>query len=154
MANNSSGIYYAKNTAGGSYADITTLYDGVAILKVTGLLERGKPINIYNEQWINSQTEDYMVTGSGIVRENVDIEITFIVRQKYATNTINVLTVHDNFVGFMTNSDVWIKSAYLGNKAVHCVCLSEYKPTSYKLDRGSDSYIMGTIKLHCLGAVS
>lgn len=158
MANKSSGRYYAKNTESGTFADITALYDGVAVLKIDGFNAKGKPVNIYSEQWVNNQTEDFMITtldGSNnpvVIRENTDIEITFIVMQKYASSAINVLTQHDAFVNYMTNSDVWIKSAYMGNKYVHCVCLKEYKPTVQKLDRGSNSYMMGTITLHCLSA--
>jgi hypothetical protein len=89
-----------------------------------------------------------------VVRENVDIDITFIVRKKYATTQtgFDVRAVHDSFVSFLTDSDVWIKSAYLGNKYVHCVCLKEYKPTTVKLGRGDNSYIIGTITLHALDA--
>lgn len=157
--NDSSNIYFSKNTSAGSFQDITTLYNGVAILKVDGLLKKGAPVNVYTAKWVNSQEEDFMITTFDtnnhpvIIRENVDLEITFIVSQRYASSTINVLTVHDNFVNYMTNSDVWIKSAYCGNKYAHCICLKEYKPTTVSLDRGNKSYIMGTITLHCLDAV-
>lgn len=157
MANGSKNRYYVKNAAGGSFEEITQKFNGVAVLMVTGLDSKGKAINIYNEQWINSQTEDYMVTGGSIVRENVDIEITFIVKKKYASSpssNFSVLSVHDTFVNYMTNTDVWIKSNYLGGKYVHCVCLNEYKPTTIKLDRGDESYMMGTITLHSLTAPS
>lgn len=160
MANNSSNRYFAKNTVNGSFSDITTLYDGVAILKVDGMLGKGKPVNIYTAQWVNSQQEDFMITtfdnqnNPVVIRENVDIDITFIVRKKYAATQTNfdVQAVHDSFVDYMTNSDVWIKSGYLGNKYVHCVCLKEYKPTTVKLGRGDNSYIIGTITLHALDA--
>lgn len=158
MANNSSGRYFVKNTSNGTFADITTLFDGVAVLKLDGMLAKGKPINIFTQQWLSNQKEDFLITtldGSNnpvVIRENVNIELTFIVRQKYASTTINVQTVHDNFVAYMTNSDVWLKSAYLGNKYVHCVCLNEYKPTTINLERGANSYIMGTITLHALDA--
>jgi hypothetical protein len=158
MANNSSGRYFVKNTNNGNFVDITTMFDGVAVLKLDGMLAKGKPVNIYTAQWIDSQQEDFMITtlnGSGnpvVIRENVDLELTFIVRQKYATGTINVQSVHDSFVNYMTGSDVWLRSAYLGNKYVHCVCLKEYKPTTVKLDRGVDSYIMGTLTFHTLDA--
>ena len=158
MANKSSGRYYAKNTESGTFADITMLFDGVAVLKVDGLNAKGKPVNIFTQQWLSNQKEDFLITtlddndNPVVIRENVDLELTFIVRQKYASTTINVQTVHDSFVAYMTNSDVWIKSAYMGNKYAHCVCLKEYKPTTQKLDRGSDSYMMGTITLHCLDA--
>ena len=158
MANKSSGRYYAKNTENGTFADITTMFDGVAILKADGFNAKGKPINIYTAQWIDSQEEDFLITtvdtnnNPVVIRENTDIDITFIVRQKYATNTIDVLTQHDAFVNYMTNTDVWIKSSYMGNKYAHCVCLKEYKPTTQNLSRGEASYMMGTISLHCLDA--
>ena len=158
MANNSSGRYYAKNTESGTFQDLTTLFNGVAILKLTGMDSKGKAVNIYTAQWVNSQTEDFMITtldennNPVVIRENVDIDITFIVRQKYATTTIDVETVHNAFVDYMTNSDVWLKSGYLGNKYVHCVCLKEYKPTTVNLERGDNSYMLGTITLHSLDA--
>lgn len=158
--NDSRNKYFVKNTANGSFSDITTLFDGVAVLKVTGMLGKGKPVNIYTAKWINDQAEDFLITkldannNPVVVRENVDIDITFIVRKKYAANQSNfsAQTVHDNFVAYMTNSDVWVKSAYLGNKCVHCVCMKEYKPTTVNLMRGDDSYMMGTITLHTLDA--
>lgn len=158
MANNSKNKYFVKNTVNGAFTDITTLYDGVAVLKLTGLLDKGKPVNIYTAQWVDSKAEDFMITkldannNPVVIRENVNIELTFIVRQKYASTTIDVQTVHDNFVNYMTGTDVWLKSAYLGNKYVHCVCLNEYKPTTINLGRGANSYIMGTITLHALDA--
>jgi hypothetical protein len=134
------------------------MFDGVAVLKLDGMLAKGEPVNVYTAQWIDSQQEDFMITtlddndNHVVIRKNVDLELTFIVRQKYATATIDVQTVHDNFVDYITGSDVWLKSSYVGNKYVHCVCLKEYKPTTVKLGRGDNSYIMGTITLHCLDA--
>jgi hypothetical protein len=134
------------------------MFDGVAVLKLDGMLAKGKPINIFTQQWLSNQKEDFLITTLDdndnpiVIRENVDLELTFIVRQKYATGTIDVQTVHDNFVDYITGSDVWLKSSYVGNKYVHCVCLKEYKPTTVKLGRGDNSYIMGTITLHCLDA--
>ena len=156
MANNLYSKYYVKNTENGTFTDIATLISGVAILKVDGLNAKGEPINIYNAQWQNSQREDFMITNfdeSGnpvVIRKNTDIDITFIVRQKYANSQIDVLTQHDAFVNYMTNSDVWIKSKYYGGKQVHCICLKEYKPSAQKLFRGDNSYMMGTITLHSL----
>lgn len=156
--NDSKNRYFVKKTSNGTFTDITTLFDGVAVLQLTGLLGRGKPVNIYTAQWIDEQEEDFMITtlddfnNPVVIRENVDIELTFLVRQKYAENTIDVQTVHDNFVAYMTDSDVWLKTSYLGNKYVHCVCLKEYSPTTIKLDRGDASFIMGTIQFHCLDA--
>lgn len=156
--NHSSNRFFAKNTESGTFQDITAMFDGVAVLKLDGMLAKGKPINIFTQQWLSNQKEDFLITTLDdndnpiVIRENVDLELTFIVRQKYATGTIDVQTVHDNFVDYITGSDVWLKSSYVGNKYVHCVCLKEYKPTTVKLGRGNNSYIMGTITLHCLDA--
>ena len=156
--NHSSNRFFAKNTESGTFQDITTMFDGVAVLKLDGMLAKGEPVNVYTAQWIDSQQEDFMITtlddndNPVVIRKNVDLELTFIVRQKYATGTIDVQTIHDNFVDYITGSDVWLKSSYVGNKYVHCVCLKEYKPTTVKLGRGDNSYIMGTITLHCLDA--
>ena len=156
--NYSKNRFFVKNTQSGTFQDITTMFDGVAVLKLDGILAKGEPVNVYTAQWIDSQQEDFMITtlddndNPVVIRKNVDLELTFIVRQKYATATIDVQTVHDNFVDYITGSDVWLKSSYVGNKYVHCVCLKEYKPTTVKLGRGNNSYIMGTITLHCLDA--
>ena len=156
--NHSSNRFFAKNTESGTFQDITTMFDGVAVLKLDGMLAKGEPINIFTQQWLSNQKEDFLITtlddndNPVVIRKNVDLELTFIVRQKYATGTIDVQTVHDNFVDYITGSDVWLKSSYVGNKYVHCVCLKEYKPTTVKLGRGNNSYIMGTITLHCLDA--
>lgn len=155
--NDSSNRYYVKNTENGTFQDITTMFNGVAVLKISGFLDKGKPVNIYTEQWIDDQEEDFLITTTEsnvpvVIRENTDLELTFIIRQKYATSTINLMTVHDNFINYMTGSDVWLKSAYVGNKYVHCVCLKEYKPTAINLERGDKSYIMGTITMHTLNS--
>ena len=160
--NNSANRYFVKNTLNGSFVDITTQFQGVAVLMLTGMIGKGKPVNIFTQQWIDTQNEDFMITtldnnnNPVVIRENVDIELTFIVRKKYASanaqSNFNVLTAHDTFVDYMTKSDVWLKSSYVGNKYVHCVCLKEYKPTTVKLERGNDSYIIGTITFHTLDA--
>lgn len=160
MAQDLRNKYFAKNTANGTFVDLTTTFNGLRVLKVDGMLAKGQAVNIYNEQWVNSQEEDFMITTRDeygnpiVVRENVDIDITFAVKQKYASgNTaIDVKQVHDAFISYMTNSDVWIKSAYVNNEYVHCVCLKGYKPTIAKLQRGDNSFIMGTLTLHTLDA--
>jgi len=161
--------YFVKKTESGTFQDITSLYSGVRILKMDGFLAKGKPVNIYTAQWVNEQEEDFLITKTTtvnnvevpvVIRENVDIEMTFIVKRKYAASDIDVQTVHDNFVDYMTSSDIYLKSAYFGNKYVHCVCLESYQPTDVKLNRKNynansqvtvdNSYIIGTLKFHCL----
>lgn len=148
--------YFTKNSESASWEDITSKFDGVRILKMDGFLAKGKPINIFTQQWLSNQKEDFLITtldehdNPVVIRENVDVELTFMVRQKFASGTIDVQSVHDAFVDYMTGTDVWLKSSYLGNKYVHCVCLKEYKPTTVKLGRGTDSFIIGTLTFHTL----
>ncbi len=152
--------YFLKNTENGTFADVTTMFQGVRILKVDGMGAKGKAKNVFTQDWMYDETEDMEIVMENdtdpiqILRENVDIEVTFLVKQKYASTTINVQTQHDLFVNYMTKTDVWIKSNYMGDKSVHCVCLNEYKPTIMKLKRGNDSFAMGTITLHCLEPAS
>ena len=150
MAKKITNKYFVKNTANGSFVDVTNLFNGVNILAVDGFDSRGKALNVYVEQWITGGT-DFMITSNNgqIVRENVDIKVVFIVGQRYANSTINTQTVYDSFVDYMTNTDVWIKSAYVG-KQVHCVCIDKVEPKTVKLHRGGNSYILGEIQLNTL----
>ena len=154
MAKKITNKYFVKNTTNGSFTDVTTLFDGVNILAVEGFDARGKALNVYVEQWIDGGT-DFMITSNNgqIVRENVDIKVVFIVGQRYANSTINTQTVYDSFVDYMTNTDVWIKSTYVG-KQVHCVATDKIEPKTIKLHRGSDSYILGEIQLNTLESSS
>lgn len=159
MSNDLTGKYFYKANASDTYTDITQLVDGVRILKIDGMNAQGEPINIYTAQWIDSQSEDFMIPKTDlygnpvVVRKNVDIEITFIVSPRYAASPIETLIQHDTFVELMTHKDIWIKSMYT-NKEAHCVCLEQYEPTTTKLQRGNNSYMMGTLKLHTLDKVS
>ena len=150
-------LYFIKFSQSGVYQDINSLVDGVRILKIDGLYGLGKPVNIYTAKWINDDEEDFLITKEDIrgnpivIRENIDIEITFIVSNgsTYTNDPfINVGANHDEFIGLLMGSDVWIKSDY-SDKEVRCVCLEEYRPTTIKLKR-QKSYILGTIKLHTL----
>lgn len=149
MAKKINNKYFVKNTASGSYSDVTTLFDGVNVLSVGNMSAIGKAVNIYTAQWVDSQTEDMIIAGDNVIRENVDITVTFVVGQRYANATIDTQAVYDAFVNYMTNTDVWIRSAYVG-KQVHCVALDGFEPKTVKLQRGSESYILGEIKLHTI----
>ena len=152
MAKKITNKYFVKNTANGSFVDVTTLFDGVNILSVEGFDSRGKALNVYVEQWIDGGT-DFMITSNNgqIVRENVTLKVVFVVGKRYASTTINTQTVYDNFVNYMTNTDVWIKSMYVG-KQVHCVAIDKVEPKTVKLKRGANEYILGEIPLQTLGA--
>ena len=150
------GVYYVKNTQNGNFSDITTLVNGARILKIDGFNAKKKKKNVYTVSWEYEDNEDFAIVMQNstdvikIIRECVDIDITFIVKQKYATSTIDVQTQHNAFVDYFTTTDVWVKSGYAGNQIAHCVCLKDYKPTVEKYHRGVDSYAMGTISLHCI----
>ena len=150
MAKKITNKYFIKNFASGSFTDVTTLFDGVNVLAVEGLDAKGKALNVYVEQWITGGT-DFMITSNNgqIVRENVDIKVVFIVGQRYANTTIDTQTVYDSFVDYMTNTDVWINSSYVG-KRVHCACIEKVEPKTIKLHRGGNTYILGEIQLKCL----
>jgi hypothetical protein len=152
MAKKINNKYFVKNTANGSFADVTTLFDGVNILAVEGFDAKGKALNVYIERWIDGGT-DFMITSNNgqIVRENVSINVVFVVGQRYANSTIDTQTVYDLFVDYMTNTDVWIKSMYFG-KQVHCVAIDKVEPKTVKLKRGANEYILGEIPLQTLGA--
>lgn len=151
--------YFVRKSTRRPWKDVTTEFEGVHILKVEGFEGRGKPLNIYTEQWINSQVEDCIIPlrvieGSLIrdvvIRANVDLQITFIVSKKYTNALIDVRQQHDAFVDYMTSGAIYIKSRYT-EKEVKAVCLTEYKPTTEKLKRGlNNSYIIGTLTLHTL----
>lgn len=150
MAKKITNKYFVKNSANGSFTDVTSLFDGVNVLAVEGLDAKGRSLNVYYEQWVTGGT-DFMITSNNgqIVRENVDIKVVFIVGQRYANATIDTQTVYDSFVDYMTNTDVWVRSAYIG-KQVHCVCIDNLEPQKIKLHRGNNTYIMGEIQLKTL----
>lgn len=139
------------------FATISSKFVGVRVLKIDGFTSVGKPINIYTAQWIDSQSEDYMVTSQmevegttydAIFRENVDLEITFVVGDKYGAADVRMQ--HDAFVAYMTDGALYIKSQYT-DRTLKCVCLKEYKPTLIKLKRPQgQNHIMGTLTLHSL----
>lgn len=150
MAKNLKNCYFVKNAASGTFQDVTSLFNGVSILAVEGFDSIGKSLNTYMEQWVDGSV-DFMIAGNNgvIARENVDVKVVFIVGQRYASTTIDTQTVYDTFVAYMTNTDVWVKSTYVGKQA-HCVASDKFDPKTIKLHRGGDSYILGELTLKCL----
>lgn len=147
---------YLVKRGNANYAALSSMFSGLKVLSVTGFFGKGEPVNVYTAQWTDSQREDCMVTtdvnGSPtVVYKNVDIELTFIVSDRYAD--IDVASVHDSFISYVTNGAFWLKSLYSGRQ-VECICLSSYSPTQTKLGRKSSNYITGTVKLHALDAPS
>ena len=135
---------------------------GVRVLAIDGLDEVGDAVNVYTEQWIDSNVEDYMCTkkkqvvGLGevddIIRKNVDINLTMIISPRYTIQStdIDVQDTYNQMVSTLCyNGDIWLKSTYT-NKVAHVVCLKAFKPTAVKLHRGMDSYILVTIPFHCI----
>lgn len=150
--NGLSNKYFVRKNETDNWADITALFSGVKILSISGFDELGDSLNVFTQQWIGSQSEDYYLSGETIIRNNVDLSVTFIVGERYGAS--DTQTVHDAFVSYMCKQgDFYLKSAYV-NKYAHVVCLKSYKPTTQRLHRGRNSYIMGTITLHTLTSPS
>lgn len=155
MAKKISNKYFIRKSPNEDYTDVTTLFDGVSILSIENFDSKGEAVNVYTAQWVNSQTEDFAITATDendepvIIRKNVDIKLIFIVGQRYANSTIDTQVVYDDFVDYMTNTDVWVASKYVG-KQVRCVNLQKTEPKSIKLHRGGNSYILGEITLKTL----
>lgn len=150
--------YYVRRTTSESWTNIATQFSGVRVLKLDGFNSKGEAVNVYTAQWTDSQVEDFMVTtqdGSNndvIIRQNVDLAMTFIVSRRYASSAIDEQTVYDSFVNYVCDKGAfYIKSEY-ANKQVKVVCLKSFEPTDQKLNRGKNSYILATITLHTLEA--
>lgn len=149
--NNLKGKYFVRKDENSSWEDITTKFSGVKVLSASGFNELGETTNVYCEQWVNSQREDFHVAGDSVIRKNADLRLTFICGERYGAS--DTQATHDDFVEYMCNQgDLYLKSEYVG-KYAHVVCTKAYKPTTEKLHRGKDSYIMGTIELHILDKV-
>jgi hypothetical protein len=157
--NNLTGKYFHGKTKG-ELVDFTT-HSGVRVLAIDGLDEVGDAVNVYTEQWIDSNVEDYMCTKKktvgktevdDVVRKNVDINLTMIISPRYTISgtDLDVQGTYNDMVATLCyNGDIWLKSLYT-NKIAHVVCLKAFKPTAVKLHRGMDSYILVTIPFHCI----
>lgn len=158
MANNSTGKYFVKRNESDSFVDLTQMFQGVAVLSLTGFGDVGESKNIYTAQWIDSQTEDYLVTlqdgqdNDVVVRENVNPQLTVIVSRRYTNTIIDEITVYNALVEYLCKHGAfYIRSSY-ANIDMRVVCLKGGKPTTAKLNRGSKSYIMATFELHAIEA--
>ena len=158
MANNNlSNKYFVRRDSEAQWEDITTKFDGLKVLSIEGFGEQGDSVNVYAEQWVNQQGEDFLVTnqdGQGndvIIRQNVDLQMTIIFSRRYTNNVVDEQSVYNAFVAYLNGGAFYLKSAY-PNMQAHVICLKGFKPTTQKLHRNEKSYIMATISLHCLDA--
>ena len=157
MVNDLSNKYFVKRQESDSWQDVTTLFDGVKILSIKGFNEEGESVNVYSEQWVNNQNEDFFVTTKDendndvVIRKNVDLEMTFIVGTRYsASKNADTQASYDSFKDYICkHGDFYIKSLYSG-KYAHVACLKGVKPITERLHRGLNSYIMATATLHML----
>lgn len=146
------GKYFLKQSEEEQYEDVATMFDGVRILQVAGMNKRGEAINVYNEQWVDGSVDFVIAAQDGkIRRKNIDIEITFVVSDRYATDPdIDPQTQYDAFIDYLCEKDIWVKSLYM-EKEVRCYANEEYEPTSIKLRRGHGrNYILGSIRMATL----
>lgn len=151
MAQDLANKYFIKRHSSDSWQDVTTLFNGIKVLSITGMNEKGEAQNVFTQQWIDSQEEDYFLAGETVVRANVDLTMTFIAGTRYSSNgSVDTQTVYNSFVSYICDQgDFYIKSVYT-NKSAHVVCLKGIKPTTESLHRGASSYIIATATLHCL----
>jgi len=157
--NEGKGIYYVKRQNDVSWSDITVLFDGVKVLSLEGVNEKGEAVNVYTAQWVNSQTEDFQIAGNSIIRKNVDIRLTFMVSKRYSdTANFDTRAAHDAFIAYMVNGGrLSLKTTYM-NKVADVVCLKGYAPTTEHIRRSAygdtdESYIIGTIEYHTLSGI-
>lgn len=154
MGNDLKNKYFFRNNTSENWSDVTVLFTGVKILSITGFNEVSDATNIYCEQWVNSEQEDFLISNEDdqgnakIVRKNVDLSLTFICGERYGA--LDTQATYDAFVDYIAkHGDFYIKSMYV-NKIAHVICLGGFKPTVEKLHRGDKSYIMATATLHVL----
>lgn len=144
--------YFVKDSVNTTYVDITTKFVGLNLLKIDDFNKKGKAKNIYNQSWINSNNEDVYIPDV-VCFEQPDINFTFIVRDDDDHN-VDVQSVHDNFIDYMTTNKVTIKSLY-ANKEADFICLNDYAPTmSHVKQIAGQNYILGTISMHRVTANS
>lgn len=139
---------------GTSYSTVASLFPGVRVLAIEGFETRGEATNVYTAQWIGEQEEDVTIAtqGTGVVYTNTDLEVTFIVSDRYDVaggTPPDVVTQHEAFLSYMTaQGKVWIRSLY-DMEEVCCIALDEYQPTRRRLRRArGENYILGTLKMH------
>lgn len=136
--------YYVKSGSE-PYADFTTKWPGLAVLKMENFMGHGEPKGIFMQEWVDSDEADVIIP-ENLYFKTTDVELTFIIRDFYDPK-IDVLLTHESFINFMTTKKVNIKSLYV-NMENTFVCMKEYKPTNVVVNRGSGSnYIMGTLTL-------
>lgn len=137
------------------------MWAGFRILSVSGFGEMGEAVNVYNEQWVNAQEEDFAIAGDSIIRKNTNLVVTFIISNRYVSESQDPIDEQDVFneaAKWMgVDGDFWIRSEYTGMVA-HVVCLDSIKPTTQKLKRNTGiggrkkNYIIATATLHMLEA--
>ena len=146
--------YLCKQTASGTYTDINLLFDGVKVLKSDGFFSVGKSKNVYQAQWVNSQTEDFLIAHESdqsrkIIRENVTIELSFAISQKYTETEIDEEEVYAAMCDYFLNGEVYLRSQYAG-KDVRVIALEGQEPNAIRLKRNNNNFILASWKFHAL----
>lgn len=54
MAGNLANKYFVSRD-GVTWEDVTTKYDGVKVLAISGMNEKGEAVNVFTQQWVGSQ---------------------------------------------------------------------------------------------------
>ena len=146
-----SNVYYVKQGAD-AYQDFTKKWVGLTILKLDGFNKKGKAKNIYIRSWINSSTDDVHIPDV-VCFENPDVDISFRV-DDFESHSVDVQSVHDNFIDYMTTYKVTIKTLFLDKEATF-VNNAGYEPTTIALKRSAGcNYILGTLTMRRVTATN
>ena len=82
MAASTKDKYYVRRTlSSGEWEDLSTKFQGLYILSLDGTNSIGDSVNIFTQQWVDSQQEDNFLAGSEVIRKNVDLTLTKVWRK-------------------------------------------------------------------------
>ena len=142
------GKYFFKTKETDNWTDFVAYNPYFDILSVKGLDSLGAPMNIFTQQWVNSDSMDVYVPDT-VHRETNAVEINFIVWNKYSPNATasTISSNHDMIIKQFVGLTWWFKSLY-SFRSCQLICQDVYEPTLVHLrPNGELSYITGTLKL-------
>ena len=57
MANDLTNKYFVRKKETDAWVDVTTLFDGIKILAISGFNDEGDATNVFTQQWVDYQSE-------------------------------------------------------------------------------------------------
>lgn len=117
--------------------DLEYDFEGVRILKVSGISNLGKPKNIYTNSYAESESENVLMPDV-ICREPTDIEVEFFVTGD------NYMAIHDAFIDYCSSGVIHYWDTYRRRK-VRLINLESYEVVEESF-KSSIKYIKSVIK--------